>query len=1417
MIRKLILAVVFTSALALSARAQTSLISTGAVWKYLDNGSDQGTAWRAAAFDDSSWASGPAQLGYGDGDEATTNSFGGDANNKFITTYYRRSFNVANAASVTNLFLRVLRDDGAVVYLNGTEVLRDNMPAGAILFSTLASSAIEDGSAIANPSPGLLLTGANTLAVEIHQATTNSTDISFDLELVSNFTPVAPTVTILSPTNTQTVASSTVTIQATATDTDGTVTNVSFFSNGSKIGEDTTSPYSFVWLNVTPGTYNIFVEATDTTGLKGRSPTNTITVTTPPQGTLIALNGVSWKWFASSNAPVGNWTDIAYNDTSWNSGLTELGYGDNDEATVIPSGPDPNNKWVTSYYRKKFTITNPAQYGSVTMTLVYDDGAVVYLNGQEVYRLNMPAAPTPIAYSTFATAASDYTPDISQFNTSALVAGDNVIAVEMHQGNATSTDVSFALQLVAQIPPSVTIVSPANNSNFTVPFSFNLAADASDPDGPLAAVEFYDGTLFLGVATNAPYSITVNSLSEGPHQLTAKAIDTTGLSAVSTAINVTVTDPNPPSLIAATAATNRVSVVFSKAVVNPSATAIGNYSISPSVQVVSAAYGASSNIVVLNTGYIQPSSPYILTVNNVRDRAGNAIAPNSQIGFEVTGFDPQDIGNPAISGTLTLASGGYDYSGGGTNLGGTSDQFAFGYTERTGDFDFQVRVQSLSLSDVWAKAGLMARETLTANSRFAAAIATPSIGGAFFQSRATTGGSAATAGSYPVNYPNMYLRLKRVGSVFTGYASWDGQLWSQLGTVTLAGAPNTMFLGMALVSSSTQPVFGEFRTLQDVAGGTIGSFAPPIEPPGPSTRRTGLAITEIMYKPAPREDGRILDFIELYNSNPYYEDISGYKITGDADYIFPPGTIMPGGSYLVVAAKPGDIVLEYAIANVVGPYTNTLPTTGTIRLRNKKDAILLEVPYSNDPPWPVIADGTGHSLVLAKPSYGEGNAAAWAASDRIGGSPGKQDGYTADPLRNVVINEFLANSPEPLTDYVELYNHSRQPVDISGCVLTDDKNIDKFLVPTNTTIPANGFIVFDQETLGFGLNSGGETIYFKSADGARMLDAIKFEAQASAISFGRNPDGGADLYALKNRTPGAANGAILINDIVINEIMHNPISGDNDDEYIELYNKGSTGVDLTLWRFTTGISFIFPTNTILGSSNYLVVAHNTARLMSNYPNLNSSNVIGEYTGSLGNSGERLALARPDIEYTTNVLGEVSSNLVYVVVDEVTYDSGGHWGQWHKGSGSSLELIDPNSDHRLAYNWADSDETSKAAWTTVTGTGLMEQGAGTANFIELLAMGEGEYLVDNVEVLQGSTPMIATGNSTLDGGMGNWNGRGTHVRTTWEADTGIGSSGCLHVRASARGDTMGNRTLCSITTPSGVVTLRAQVRWLKGWP
>lgn len=167
-----------------------SLVPFGATWKYLDNGTDQGTAWRAPAFNDAAWASGPAQLGYGDGDEATVVSFGPNPGNKHITTYFRHTFSVASPAAIECLLLRVIRDDGIVAYLNGTEVLRNNLPAGTITNQTAAILALiepgESNLVVAAVDASLLVAGNNVLAVEVHQSSSISTDLSFDLELAGS-------------------------------------------------------------------------------------------------------------------------------------------------------------------------------------------------------------------------------------------------------------------------------------------------------------------------------------------------------------------------------------------------------------------------------------------------------------------------------------------------------------------------------------------------------------------------------------------------------------------------------------------------------------------------------------------------------------------------------------------------------------------------------------------------------------------------------------------------------------------------------------------------------------------------------------------------------------------------------------------------------------------------------------------------------------------------------------------------------------------------------------------------------------------------------------------------------------------------------------------------------------------------------
>lgn len=417
------------------------LIATSSVWKYLDNGSNQGTGWRAIGFNDGVWASGPAPLGYGDGDEATVVSFGPSSSAKYVTTYFRRAFNLNNAGSFTGLTLRLQRDDGAVVYLNGTEVYRGNLPSGAISSTTVASAAVGGADEAAflstGVSPALLVNGVNVVAVEVHQSGATSSDVSFALELTGTGTP----------TTTPTIS----------------------WNNPARIAAGT--PLGSVHLNATasvPGTFvyhpppgtvlaagngqvlNCTFTPTDGTRYTTAGKSVSINVAGPvtTTNTLIAA-GASWKYLDRGSNQGTAWRAVGFNDAGWASGPAPLGYGDGDEATVVGFGPSSGAKYATTYFRRAFNLNNAGSFTGLTLRLQRDDGAVVYLNGNEVFRSNLPAG--AVSYSTLASTVVSGANETAFYATTIsptlLANGANVVAVEIHQANASSSDISFDLEL----------------------------------------------------------------------------------------------------------------------------------------------------------------------------------------------------------------------------------------------------------------------------------------------------------------------------------------------------------------------------------------------------------------------------------------------------------------------------------------------------------------------------------------------------------------------------------------------------------------------------------------------------------------------------------------------------------------------------------------------------------------------------------------------------------------------------------------------------------------------------------------------------------------------------------------------------------------------------------------------------------
>jgi PKD domain/Bacterial Ig domain/Carboxypeptidase regulatory-like domain len=535
----------------------TTLISTNATWRYLDDGSDQGTAWRSNNFNHTAWPSGAGILGYGQSNETTVLNFGPDPTHKFITYYFRRTFTVSNPTNYASYRLQVLRDDGFVAYLNGAEVWRDNMPTGAITSVTLALDQTEPDSYQSRTlAPSQFIAGANTLAVEVHQVVGSSSDMNFDLAL-SGLSPSSATgqklVYLTAPSDwTFRPGPTNVALAATALAEGATVTRVDFFRGNTKLGEDTATPFTFTWTNAPVGTNSVKAVAVFNTGISATSAPVTVVITPQPISLALINTGAVWRYFATSAAPAGAWKTPGYDDFAWPAGPAELGYGDGDEATTLPFGGVSTNKWITSYYRRAFHVTDPYSVTNLALELKRDDGAVVYLNGVEIVRDGMASG--TVNYSTYATNAVNGADEnvFVPFTASPalLVPGTNIIAVEIHQSTNTSSDISFDLNLdglaSTNRPRGVWLTSPAPASSYTLPVIVPLAVQVTVASNVgVSKVEFYSGTTKIGENTVFPYAFNWNASGAGTFALKAVAIDTAGGSVTSAPVSITLRAPSP--------------------------------------------------------------------------------------------------------------------------------------------------------------------------------------------------------------------------------------------------------------------------------------------------------------------------------------------------------------------------------------------------------------------------------------------------------------------------------------------------------------------------------------------------------------------------------------------------------------------------------------------------------------------------------------------------------------------------------------------------------------------------------------------------------------------------------------------------------------------------------------------------------
>ena len=301
------------------------LVKEGSEWRYQDNGEKPESNWTSLDFDESRWKLGHGEFGFGD--DPVTTIDGGKPGDRHITTYFRQTFDVADPGFYQNLFVRLKRDDGAVVYLNGTEVRRVNMPGGAVSSATLATKEV-DGlqEEVFFPIPvdqRLLRKGQNVIAVEVHQNSPDSDDLSFDLELYSNpvaqgFAPEVGFIPSIEGSLWQNGQVIPVTVEA--LDTDGSIRSVSLYADGRFIATDDKAPYTFQVQGATLGAHRLRAVAMDNEKRESLVETTVVVLgNVPPSAQLIQpLNGAMF--------PVGGSISLVATASDPNDGIKQVDF-----------------------------------------------------------------------------------------------------------------------------------------------------------------------------------------------------------------------------------------------------------------------------------------------------------------------------------------------------------------------------------------------------------------------------------------------------------------------------------------------------------------------------------------------------------------------------------------------------------------------------------------------------------------------------------------------------------------------------------------------------------------------------------------------------------------------------------------------------------------------------------------------------------------------------------------------------------------------------------------------------------------------------------------------------------------------------------------------------------------------------------
>lgn len=345
-----------------------------------------------------------------------------------------------------------------------------------------------------------------------------------------------PTVSLTTPSNNASfTAPASITISANAADADGSIAKVEFYNGTTLLNTDNAAPYTFNWTNVGVGTYSITAKATDNANASATTNAVTVTVTAAPvtQGPYEGVFGTIPGTIQAERYDVGG-QGVAFNDvTTANEGAS---FRTAEAVDIEPvTGGGFNVGWTVANEWLEYTV-------NVTAGTYKIDARVAATAAGKSFRVELDGAtiatfnvPNTTGWQTWQTVS---------VNNVVLTGGQKVLRVFAVTGDFNLDNLVFTTGTTQNQAPSVNLTAPSNNATFAAPANMTLSANATDTDGTISKVEFYNGSTLLNSDNASPYSFAWNNVAAGSYAITARATDNAGAVTTSSVVNVTVNAPN---------------------------------------------------------------------------------------------------------------------------------------------------------------------------------------------------------------------------------------------------------------------------------------------------------------------------------------------------------------------------------------------------------------------------------------------------------------------------------------------------------------------------------------------------------------------------------------------------------------------------------------------------------------------------------------------------------------------------------------------------------------------------------------------------------------------------------------------------------------------------------------------------------